>query len=53
MVSLSSNYEREIEDNLLTRTACYLVSAGENVKKVERRLKSEEKKINIKKEDKQ
>ncbi len=53
MVDLGSGSQRELDDLMLTRYACYLVERGirpetlppaEDVKKVERRLASDEKK---------
>ncbi len=58
MVDLGSGSQREVDDLMLTRYACYLIAqnvlergirpesltAAEDVKKVERRLASEEKK---------
>lgn len=52
MVSLGSGAEKEVDDIYLTRYACYLVAKeggivleSQDVKKVERRLKTEEKKV--------
>lgn len=52
MVSVGSGAERQVDDILLTRYRGIYpeqLPVGEDVKKVERRLRTEEKKIKIKK----